>query len=154
MAAPCPPLRQHLPINALAHLTLLFPNGLSRLPLIVHAPLPAGTDIPPTALMRPPFVALWKRAKAILLEEWKTHHPTLPHYTYHRSFSPYPFMGFESSWRAEFTKCVPERATSLPTAPGLIKTNRTPAPDAIKTKRPSSMPSSNAAPTSPTITSW
>jgi len=33
---PSPPLRKHLPIDALAHLTLPLQEGLTRLPLVLH----------------------------------------------------------------------------------------------------------------------
>jgi len=35
---PSPPIRKHLPVDALAHLTLPLQEGLSRLPLVVHTP--------------------------------------------------------------------------------------------------------------------
>ena len=44
---PSPPMRQHLPIDALAHLTIPLSDGLSRFPLILKVPPPAGENIPP-----------------------------------------------------------------------------------------------------------
>src|ERR1700712_1763052 len=44
---PAPPIRKHLPIDALAHLTIPLSEGLSRFPLILHAPPAAGSNIPP-----------------------------------------------------------------------------------------------------------
>ena len=37
---PSPPIRKHLPIDALGHLTLPLQAGLTHLPLVVHAPPP------------------------------------------------------------------------------------------------------------------
>jgi len=37
---PSPPIRKHLSIDALAHLTLPLQEGLSRLPLVLQAPPP------------------------------------------------------------------------------------------------------------------
>jgi len=44
---PSPPLRKHLPVDALAHLTLPLQEGLTCLCLVLHAPSPPGTNIPP-----------------------------------------------------------------------------------------------------------
>ena len=44
---PSPPLRKHLPVNTLAHLTLPLQEGLTLFPLVLHAPSPPGTEIPP-----------------------------------------------------------------------------------------------------------
>jgi len=42
---PSPPIRKHRLIDALAHLTLPLQQGLMPFPLVLHAPLPPGTDI-------------------------------------------------------------------------------------------------------------
>ena len=39
-AVPTPPIRKHLPIDAMAHLVIPLIEGLSRLPLVLHAPPP------------------------------------------------------------------------------------------------------------------
>jgi len=44
---PSRPLRKHLPVDALAHLTLPLQEGLTRFPLILHTPPPPGTSLPP-----------------------------------------------------------------------------------------------------------
>lgn len=44
---PTPPMRKHLPIDTLAHLTIPLSEGLSCFPLVLHTPPPAGEDIPP-----------------------------------------------------------------------------------------------------------
>jgi len=72
---PSLPLRKHLPINALAHLTLPLGEGLSQFPLILHTP-PSGYKHPPAMFMRRAYNALRGRAKALLLQEWVTEYPT------------------------------------------------------------------------------
>jgi len=42
-----PPIRQHLPVDPLAHLILPLQEGLSRLPLLLYTPPPAGPNILP-----------------------------------------------------------------------------------------------------------
>ena len=46
---PSPPMRKHLPIDALAHLTIPLSQGLSRFPLVLKIPpRPARTSPPPS----------------------------------------------------------------------------------------------------------
>jgi len=54
---PSPALRKHLPVDALAHLTLPLQEGLSCLPLVLHAPPPPGTTIPPPDFMKRTYQA-------------------------------------------------------------------------------------------------
>ena len=44
---PSPPMRKHLPIDTLAHLTIPHSEGLSRFPLVLKIPPPPGENIPP-----------------------------------------------------------------------------------------------------------
>ena len=74
-ATSTPPIRNHLPIDAMAHLVIPLMGGLSRLPLVLHAPPPPGTDIPPPQLMLKTYLALKRRARDALLDDWKTLHP-------------------------------------------------------------------------------
>jgi len=90
---PSPPIRKHLPINTLAHLTLPLQGGLTNPPLVLHAPPPHWTNIPPPALMRRTYQALRARAKNMLLQDWVADDPTPPYYEYPPSLSPHPFMG-------------------------------------------------------------
>ena len=90
---PSPPTRKHLPVDALAHLTLPLQEGLTRLPLVLHAPPPPGTDIPPPDLMRKTYQALRAPARPMLLQEWAEEDPTPPYYDYPPSLAPHPFMG-------------------------------------------------------------
>jgi len=90
---PSPPVRKHLPVDALAHLTLPLQEGLTRLPLVLHAPPPPGTEIPPPDLMRKTYQALRTRARNMLIQDWITDDPTPPYYGYPPTLSPHPFMG-------------------------------------------------------------
>jgi len=89
---PSPPIREHLPVNAMAHLTLPLQEGLTYLPLILHAP-PPGTNIPPPDLMRRSYQALRTRARNMLIQDWSNDDPTPPYYEYPPSLSPHPVMG-------------------------------------------------------------
>jgi len=42
-----PPIMKHLPVDALAHLTLPLQVGLTRLPLVLHAPPPTRDEHSP-----------------------------------------------------------------------------------------------------------
>ena len=90
---PNPSTRKHLPIDALAHLTLPLQEGLTRLPLVLHTPPAPGTDNPPPELMRRTYRALRARARNMLLQDWATDDPTPPYYEGPPSLSPHPFMG-------------------------------------------------------------
>ena len=90
---PSPPISKHLPVDALAHLTLPLLEGLTRLPLVLHTLPPHGTKIPPPDLMRKTYQALRARARRMLLQHWAEEDPTPPYYDYPPSLTPYPFMG-------------------------------------------------------------
>ena len=94
-AVPTPPIRKHLPIDAMAHLVLPIIGGLSRLPMVLHAPPPAGADIPPPQLMLRTYLALKKRARDALLDDWVTLHLTPDYYPYSPRFTPHPFIGLD-----------------------------------------------------------
>ena len=49
---PSPPMRRHLPIDAIAHHTIPLSERLSRFPLVLKIPLPPGENIPPPSLWR------------------------------------------------------------------------------------------------------
>ena len=49
-----PPMRRHLPIDALAHLTIPLSDGLPRFPFVLKVPPPPGENIPPPFLWRAP----------------------------------------------------------------------------------------------------
>ena len=70
-AVPSPPIQKHLPIDAMTHLVIPLMEGLSRLPLVLKAPPPSGTDIPSPQLMLKTYLALKKRAQDALLADWR-----------------------------------------------------------------------------------
>jgi len=90
---PSPATRKHPPVDALAHLTLPLQEGLTRLPLILHAPPPPGANIPPSDLMKKTYQALRTRARNMLLQDWVSDAPTPPYYDFPPSLTPHPFMG-------------------------------------------------------------
>ena len=79
----------------MAHLAIPLIGGLSRLPMVLHGPPPAGTDIPPPQLMLKTYLALKKRAREALLDDWATLHPTPDYYPYPPRLTPHPFMGLD-----------------------------------------------------------
>ena len=90
---PSPPLRKHLPIDSLAHLTFPLQEGLTRFPLVLHAPLPAGSNIPPAQLITNTYHTLRTRAMDRLLKDWASNAPAPPYYSHPPRLSPHPFMG-------------------------------------------------------------
>jgi len=90
---PVPPLRNHLPIDAVAHKTFPFTHGRSRMPMInSHLVSPAPSTLP-RSLMDNTYSALKTRVREALLAEW----PELllpPEYYHHLpAVNPPPFMG-------------------------------------------------------------
>jgi len=90
---PSPPIRKHLPVDALAHLTLPLQEGLTCFPLVLHAPPPPGTNIPPPDLMKRTYQALRSRARNMLIQDWAIDYPAPPYYESPPSLSQHPFMG-------------------------------------------------------------
>ena len=90
---PTPPIWKHIPRDAMAHLIIPLLEGLSRLPLVLHAPPPPGMHIPPPQLMLKTYLALNSRARKALLDDWATLHPAPKYYPYQPRLTPHPFMG-------------------------------------------------------------
>jgi len=90
---PSPPIRKHLPIDALAHLTLPLQEGLTQLLLVLHAPPPPRANIPPPELMKKTYQVLRPHARNMLLQDWVTDAPTPPYYDFPPSLTPHSFMG-------------------------------------------------------------
>jgi len=76
---PSPPIRKHLPIDALVHLTHPLQEGLTCFPLVLHAPIPARNNIPLPQLMARTYHALRTRAMDMLLKDWGSDSPTPPY---------------------------------------------------------------------------
>ena len=88
-------MRKHLPIDALAHLTIPLSEGLSRFPLVLKIPPPPGENIPPPLLMARTYKALKVRSQLLMVKEWESLHPTPDYYKYPCRLTPHPFMGLD-----------------------------------------------------------
>jgi len=90
---PVPPIRSHLPVDALAHRTIPFTLGLSRMPMInSHLVCPAPV-LPPQSLKESTYSALKNRIRERLLVVWASLFPTPGYYLHSPVLQPRPFMG-------------------------------------------------------------
>ena len=87
-----PPVRTHLPVDTLAHLTLPLLEGLSYAPLINSTLLPDLPALPSDEIMTNAYRALKRRAQSLMMEHWRSL-PLPDYYPYPLHLSPYPFMG-------------------------------------------------------------
>ena len=90
---PRPPVRTHLPVDALAHLTLPLLEGLSFAPLFPAHLLPREGGLPPFDVMTAAYRGLQGRSRRLLLEDWKRLAPPPNYYSFPLRLSPHPFMG-------------------------------------------------------------
>jgi len=90
---PAPPIRNHLPIHVVAHRTIPFTHGLSRMPMINSHLVSQALAVPPPSLMDNTYSALKKRMREALLEEWSRLFPAAGYYHHPPSLSLRPFMG-------------------------------------------------------------
>ena len=90
---PVPPLRNHLPVDALAHRTIPFTLGLSRMPMINSQLVCPAPIHPPQSLMDSTYSALKKRVRKALLAAWASLFPTPGYYLHPPVMHPRPFMG-------------------------------------------------------------
>jgi len=141
---PSPPIRKHLPVDALAQLTLPLQQGLTCLPLVLHAPPPPGTNIPLPDLMRRTYQALRSRARNMLIQDWATDDPAPPYYEYPPSLSPHPFMGL-GKFVAGRIHQMRSAKSYLAAYPSWFDENQ-PVHDTGLDQSPSSTPSSPAPP--------
>jgi len=73
---PVPPIRNHLLVDAVAHRTIPFTLGVSRMPMInSHLVCPAPV-LPPKSLMDSTYSALKNRIREKLVVEWASLFPT------------------------------------------------------------------------------
>jgi len=90
---PSPPIRNHLPIDAVAHKTIPFTLGLSKMPMMnSHLVSPTPT-LPSRSLMDNTYSARKKRVRAKVLEDWSSLFPTPGYYLHPPALQPRPFMG-------------------------------------------------------------
>jgi len=89
---PVPPLRNHLPVDPVAHQTIPFTFVLSRMPMInSHLVCPTPT-LRPQALMDSTYSPLKKRVREALTKEWASLFPTPGYYLHPPTLHPRPFM--------------------------------------------------------------
>ena len=67
-----PPVRPHLPVDALEHLTLPLLEGLSFAPLINSALLPDLPALPSDEIITKAYRGLKRRAPSLMMEHWRS----------------------------------------------------------------------------------
>ena len=87
-----PPVRTHLPVDALAHLTLPLLVGLTFAPMINSTLLPDLPALPSDEIMTNAYRALKRPAQTLMMEHWRSL-PLSDYYPYPLRLSPHPFMG-------------------------------------------------------------
>jgi len=88
-----PPIRNHVRIAAVAHRTIPFTQGLTRMPMINSHIVSTALTVPPLSLMDNTYSALKKRVREALLDECARLFP-MPGYYYHLpTVRPRPFIG-------------------------------------------------------------
>ena len=90
---PVPPMRTHLPVDTVAHQSIPFTLGLSRMPMInSHLVCPTGI-LPPQTLMDSTYSALKTSVRETLLVEWASLFPTPGYYLHPPALHPTRFSG-------------------------------------------------------------
>ena len=115
---PSPPMRKHLPIDALAHLTIPLSEGLSRFHLVLKTPPLPGENIPPPLLMARTYIALKVRSRLLMLSEWDSLHPPPRLLHIPSSPRPPPLHGPGQVYRR--TSSPDARPQELPSHPPLL----------------------------------
>jgi len=101
---PVPPMRTHLLVDAVAHRTIPFTLGLSRMPMInSHLVFPTPA-LPPQSLMDSTYSALKKGAREKLLKEWASLFPTPGYYLHPPATSLGLSWAWANSLRGESTR--------------------------------------------------
>ena len=90
---PVPAMRNHLPVEAVAHRTIPFTLGLPRMPMINSHLVCLTPTLPPQSLMNNTYSALKKRIRETLLAEWASLFRTPGSYLHPPALAPRPFMG-------------------------------------------------------------
>jgi len=90
---PSPPTRTHLPVDAMAHLTLPLLGNLTFAPLINSSLLPDLPPLPPDNVMKAAYSSLKAKARLLMLKAWRLEHPPPRYYSFQLSLAPHPFMG-------------------------------------------------------------
>jgi len=90
---PSPHTGNHLPIEAVAHRTIPFTHGLSRMPMIKSHLVTLTPAVPPWSSMDNTYGALKKRVRETLLKQWPRLFLTSGYYHHPPALNPRPFMG-------------------------------------------------------------
>ena len=91
---PSPPLRNHLPIDAVAHRTIAFTGGLSPVAMInAHLVPKVSALLPPQSLITSTYSALKKWVREALIEDWLQLLPPPAYYHHAPALHPRSFMG-------------------------------------------------------------
>jgi len=90
---PVPPIRNHLPVDAVAHRTIPFTFGLSRMPMINSHLVCPTPFLPQQSLMDSTYSALKMRVRETLLEGWASLFPTPGYHQHPPALHPRPFIG-------------------------------------------------------------
>jgi len=136
-----PPMRTHLPVDAVAHRTRPFTLGLSRIPLINSHLVCLTPALPPPSLMDNTYSPLKKRIREKLREEWASLFPTPGYYLHPPALSSRPFMGLGKFVAGRIHQMRAGKAIWPPTRPGGLPTPTPPAPAAVWSLKPSRTPS-------------
>ena len=89
---PSPPVRTHLPVDALAHLTLPLLVGLSFSPLINSTLRPDLPSLPTDEMMTNAYRALKRWAQTLIMDHWRSL-PLPEYYPFSLRLSPHLFIG-------------------------------------------------------------
>ena len=89
---PSPPVRTHLPVDALAHLTLPLLDGLSYAPLIGSTLFPDLPSLPSDAIMVGAYQALRRKARSLIMNHWRSL-PLPAYYSFPLRLAPHTFVG-------------------------------------------------------------
>ena len=90
---PSPTTRTHLPLDAMAHLTLPLLVSLSFASLLNSLLLPDLPPLPPDDVMKPSYSSNKAKARLPMLDSWWLSHPPPPYNSFHLAPAPHPFMG-------------------------------------------------------------
>jgi len=90
---PSHPTRTHLPVDAMAHLTLSLLGGLSFAPLINSSLLLDLPPLPPDNVMKAAYSSHKAKAHLLMLDSRRLDHSPPPYYSFPLSLTPHPFMG-------------------------------------------------------------
>ena len=98
---PPPPIRNHLSIDAVAHKTIPFTSGLSRMPMINSHLVSPALAIPAQFQMDNTYSTLKQKVREALLEEWARLFPAPGSVHHSATVNPQPFMGLGTfmAWR-------------------------------------------------------